>query len=143
MLILDTALLLYAVGIDHPLRQPCRDLLAAHRERRLTATTTVEVLQEFTHVCARRRGRNASAALTRNYANAFDLLTTTPADLLLGLDLFVSVESIGAFDAVLAAVAINSRAEALVTADRGFAAVPGLRIVDPATAIAEFARDEP
>jgi predicted nucleic acid-binding protein len=39
-----------------------------------------------------------------------------------------------AFDAVLAAAAMGRGADALVWADRAFAAVPGLRWVDPATA---------
>jgi predicted nucleic acid-binding protein len=37
-----------------------------------------------------------------------------------------------AFDAVLAAVALARGAEALVSADRAFASVPGLTWIDPA-----------
>ena len=65
MIILDTTVLAYAVGEDHPLREPCRRLLAAHANGSIEATTTVEVLQEFTHVRARRRSRQDAARLTR------------------------------------------------------------------------------
>ena len=83
MIVVDTTVLAYAVGDTHPLREPCRRLLAAHADGRIEATTTVEVIQ--------------------------------------------------AFDAVLAAVAIGRRADALVSADRAFAAIPGLTLIDPAT----------
>jgi hypothetical protein len=41
--------------------------------------------------------------------------------------------ALGAFDSVLAAVALNQRVEALVSAERAFGEVAGLRWVDPAT----------
>ena len=64
---------------------------------------------------------------------AFSLLVTTPDDLDRGLSLFEQYPALGAFDAVLAAVALERRAEALVSADRAFASVPGLPLVDPAS----------
>jgi predicted nucleic acid-binding protein len=54
MIVLDTTVLVYAVGADHSLRRPCRDLVEAIAERRIEATTTVEVIQEFVHVRGRR-----------------------------------------------------------------------------------------
>ena len=55
MIVLDTTVLVYAKGIDHPLRQPCRKLIDLIADGRIEATTTVEVIQEFVHVRARRR----------------------------------------------------------------------------------------
>jgi len=40
---------------------------------------------------------------------------------------------LGAFDSVLAAVALNRQAEALVSADRAFGSVRTLPWIDPAT----------
>lgn len=133
MIVLDTTVLAYAVGADHPLREPCRRLLTAHADGRVQATTTVEVLQEFAHIRARRRTREDSARLTRRYAAAFDLLTTTAHDLDRGLELFERHAALGAFDAVLAAVALNRGADALVSADGAFAGVTGLSLINPAT----------
>jgi predicted nucleic acid-binding protein len=56
MIVFDTTVLVYAKGADHPLRDPCRQLIAA-AERRIEATTTVEAIQEFVHVRSRRRGQ--------------------------------------------------------------------------------------
>ena len=133
MIVLDTTVLAYAVGEEHPLRDPCRRLLQAHAEGHLVATTTVEVIQEFTHISARRRTRPEAVRLAHRYMAAFSLLVTTSDDLDRGLDLFREYPALGAFDAVLAAVAIDRRADALISADRAFAAVPGLTLIDPAT----------
>jgi predicted nucleic acid-binding protein len=133
VIIVDTTVLAYAVGEEHPLREPCRRLLAAHAAGTIEATTTVEVLQEFAHIRARRRTREDAVNLTRLYQVAFELIVTTAADLDAGLSLFEDYPELGAFDAVLAAVALSRGAEALVSADRAFASVKGLAWIDPAT----------
>jgi predicted nucleic acid-binding protein len=72
--------------------------------------------------------------IAHRYAAALGLLLTTPEDLERGLDLFERYPALGAFDAVLAAVALERGAQALVSADRAFGSVGGLRWVDPAGA---------
>jgi predicted nucleic acid-binding protein len=132
MIVLDTTVLVYAKGSEHPLRNPCRALIAAIADRRLHATTTVEVIQEFVHVRAQRRNRADAAALGGDYANLLSpLLTPTEAHLRQGLSLFEHSERLGAFDAVLAASAIDVGARALVSADAAFATVAGLTHVTP------------
>lgn len=132
MILLDTTILIYAKGQGHPLRDPCRDLIEAIAERRIEATTTVEVVQEFVHVRARRRGRSDAAALGRAYAELLSpLLSPTLADLSAGLALFERTEELGAFDAVLAASAARVGIRAVVSADSGFARVPEISHVVP------------
>ena len=133
MIIVDTTVLVYAVGDEHPLRDPCRRLLRAHGDGHVEATTTVETIQEFTHIRARRRTRRDAVSLARNYTAAFSVLVTTPDDLERGLGLFERHPALGAFDAMLAAVVLERRAEALVSADQAFGSVPGLPWVDPGT----------
>lgn len=120
MIILDTGVLIYAVGEEHPLREPCRRLIAAQGDGRVDAATTVEVIREFAHVRARRRSRTDAAALARDYKTALTLLVTQAEDLDLGLTLYEQHPTLGAFDAVLAAVALNRHATALISADRAF-----------------------
>jgi uncharacterized protein len=132
VILLDTTVLIYAKGQDHPLRDPCRDLIAAIAERKVEATTTVEVVQEFVHVRARRRDRRDAASLGRDYAELlFPLLSPTAEDLDEGLALFERTEALGMFDAVLAASAIRAGMSALVSADGGFACVAELAHVVP------------
>ncbi len=132
MILLDTTVLAYAKGQDHPLRDPCRDLIRAVAERRLEATTTVEVIQEFVHVRARRRDRADAATLGRDYAELLSpLLCPTIDDLQAGLALFERTDALGAFDAVLAASAARAGLTAVVSADSGFADVPEITHVVP------------
>ncbi|HCM50051.1 MAG TPA: VapC toxin family PIN domain ribonuclease [Microbacterium sp.] len=135
MILLDTTVLVYAVGTEHALREPCRALIAAVGDTRITATTTVEVLQEFTRARARRRGRADAAELTSQVAALLSpLITVDGADLAAGLDLYRANEALGAFDSVLASVAMRRDGmQVLVSADRAFAGVPGLVHDDPAS----------
>ena len=122
MIVLDTTVLVYAVGSEHPLRDPARELLQAIADGAIEASTSVEVIQEFVHVRARRRGRSDAAAAGRDYAELLSpLLNVTRADLQRGLELFENHQQLGAFDAVLAASAVSAGARALVSADSGFA----------------------
>lgn len=131
MIVLDTTVLVYAVGDDHALREPARLILGAVRDGRVQATTTVETVQEFVHVRARRRDRADAAALGRAYADLLaPLLVASEDDLAAGLRLYERYPELGAFDAVLAAASVRARAEALVSADRSFAGVRDLPFVD-------------
>jgi predicted nucleic acid-binding protein len=131
--LLDTGVLVYAVGVDHPLREPCRRLLEAVRLGRVTASTTPEVIQEFVHIHSQRRPREMAARLARGYVVGLaPLVLTEVEDVERGLRLFVEHAALGAFDSVLAAVALRTGAEAFISADRAFGAVRGLRYVDPA-----------
>lgn len=132
MIVLDTTVLVYAVGTDHPLRDPCREIVAAVRDGSVEATTTVEVVQEFAHVRARRRGRDDAAALAEDVADLLSpLLVAGERQLREGLTIYRSSGRLGTFDAVLAAVALDAGATALVSADKAFADVRGLRHVGP------------
>lgn len=132
MIVLDTTVLVYAKGADHPLREPCRDLIVAIAAGAVQATTSVEAIQEFVHVRARRRDRTDAASLGRDYSSLLSpLLEVDGASLSSGLGLFERVGGVGAFDAVLAAAAMAAGAAALVSADVGFGEVPGLTHVVP------------
>ena len=131
MIVLDTTVLAYAVGTEHPLREPSRRLLKALGEGTVTASTTVDVIQEFAHGYARRRPRADAAAQARRYATLLaPLLSPTEADLAAGLQLFEKQERLDAFDAVLAATTIAHEAKALVSADRAFVSVRRLPFVE-------------
>ena len=132
MIVLDTTVLVYAKGADHELRGPCRELIAAVADGRLEATTTIEVIQELAHVRARRRGAADAAALARDCAELLaPLLLLNREHLSRGLALFERVDGLGAFDAVLAAAALEVGATHLVSADRAFAEVADLSHVVP------------
>jgi predicted nucleic acid-binding protein len=128
VIVLDTTVLVYAVGDDHGLREQARRIVEAVERGSVQATTTVEVIQELVHVRARRRDRADAAKLGSAYATLLSpLLTPTEESLREGLRLF---EREPRLDAVLATTAMAADAEALVSADRAFGAVRRLRWVD-------------
>jgi predicted nucleic acid-binding protein len=132
VIVLDTTVLLYAAGAEHPFLKPCQHLITAIAEGTLTGTTTVEVIQEFAHVRAKRRGRADAADLARDYIELLaPLLAVEETDLRDGLRLYAEGTGIGSFDAVLAAAARASGAEALVSADSAFSSIRGIRHVVP------------
>jgi uncharacterized protein len=132
LIVLDTTVLAYAVGADHPLQEPCRRLVRAIADGEVVATTTIEVIQEFTHVRARRRDRKDAAELARDYIELLSpLLIVEEPDLREGLRMFEEHPEIGAFDAVLAAAAHAAGADALVSGDSGFSAIANIHHVMP------------
>lgn len=138
MIVLDTTVLIYAVGTDHPLRTPAQSIVQAVASGRARATTTVEVIQEFTHVRAKRRTRTDAVAIARDYLDLLSpLISLDDNDAERGLDLYGRNESIGAFDSVLAAAVVNrDHLSTLVSADQGFADVDRLMFSNLADAAA-------
>lgn len=133
MIILDTTVLVYAVGGEHALRDPCQAIIRAVQRGEVVARTSVEVIQEFAHVRSRRCGRNDAALIAREFAGLLQpLVTIDELDLKRGLELFGRTASLGTFDCVLAAMCIR-RGAGLVSADTGFSQIDGLAALNPAT----------
>ena len=133
MIVLDTTILIYAAGGEHPLHDPCLLLLDRVEAGLLEATTTVEVIQEFAHVRSRRGSRHDAADLGRSFVRLLaPVLSPTASDVVHGLDVFEAQANLGAFDCVLAAVSIRRSAQ-LASADKAFSSVPGLAHVAPGT----------
>ena len=132
MIVLDTTVLAYATGAEHEMRSPCRRLVQAITDGQVSATTTVEVIQAYAHVRARRHGRTAAAHDAGRFADLLTpLLVVSESVLRDGLRVFAETIRLGSFDAVLAAAAVGSGADALISADAAFADVPGLTHLDP------------
>ncbi len=135
MIVLDTTVLAYAIGGEHPLRERCERLFDAVAAGRIAATTSPAVIQEFAHLRARRRGRHDAIAQAWHYTELLaPLLPLTENEVEPALRLFGVHPQLDAFDAFLAAGALAHGADAFVSADHAFAGIAGLRYVDPATA---------
>jgi uncharacterized protein len=131
LIVLDTTVFVYAVGVEHPLKESSKRVLEAVQSGAVQGATTAGVLQEFADVRARRRPRSDAVALARDFAALLSpLQRVEESDVDLGLRIFERSDQLGSFDAILAAVAINREAEALVSSDRGFRGVRRLPYVD-------------
>ena len=129
---LDSNIFLYAAGAGHPLRTPCQSLLARIGDGALAATTSVEVVQEVMHVAARRGHRAEAAVMAEALLALFPgLLAVTPAVVVRACELFRRHPRLSVRDALHAATMLENGLDTIVTADRHFDRIDGLRRVAP------------
>lgn len=130
--LLDTNVFVYAVGDESPYREPCRRIMALLASGELKGEVSADLVQEFMHIRHRRTGdRAAAAAEARDIAMSVVLRDVTATELMRALTLFERNGRLSARDAVFAAVALNRGVSTVISADRGFDGVGGLRRVDP------------
>ena len=129
---LDSNVFLYAVGRDHPLKQPCAAVLRAVAIGSLEATTSTEVAQEVLYVLGRREDRALAVRVVRDLMSLFpSMLPVTIGELQGAAELFSDHPGLPARDAVHAATMLNAGIVNIVTADRDFELVSALKRIDP------------
>ncbi|MBN9376660.1 MAG: type II toxin-antitoxin system VapC family toxin [Cellulomonas sp.] len=133
-LFLDTAVWVYAIGDEYPQRGACRELIAAAQHGDVELHASVELVQELVFHRMRRTDRVDAVAEGRAVARACTLHPFDAEVLAKALDL-TATTSIGGRDAVHAATALLAGFDAVVSPDRDFGVVAGLRRVDPADAL--------
>jgi uncharacterized protein len=128
----DTSIFIYALGVEHHYREPCREIVRRAAAGDLQGEASGELLQELLHQRARRTGDRAEAArAARHVAKLAWWHPVEPNDIQRGIDLFETHDSLDARDAVLAALAINRGIEAILATDLTFDGVEGLERIDP------------
>ena len=126
-LLLDTNVLLYARGRDHPQREPSRRLLSAAARATVSAAASVEALQEYTHVLLRRSDVTRADALA-SARRVRALLRWHPVDIDVwdvASEILATHEQLYPRDAIHAATAVLQQLT-LVSADTVFDRVEGL-----------------
>jgi predicted nucleic acid-binding protein len=132
---IDTAILMYAGGSEHPLREPSRAVLRAAVEGRLEAVTSVEVVQEILHRYIAIRRLDAGVAMARETIAAFGpLLPITHAVVERMPGLVERYPALSARDLVHVATCLEEGISAIVSPDRGFDSVSEIRRLDPTEA---------
>jgi predicted nucleic acid-binding protein len=129
----DTAVFVYAAGAEHRYRDPCREVVARAMQGELRGEASVDLLQEVVHQFARQlRNRQRATQAAEEVGRLCHLHPLRQDDVIHGLGLFAEHPSLGARDAVFAAVALNRGIDAILSTDRAFDSVPGLERIDPA-----------
>ncbi|UFU03212.1 type II toxin-antitoxin system VapC family toxin [Ruania suaedae] len=130
-LFLDPAILLLAIGGEHPDRDPCRRIVESAAAGRLRLHMSVEGGQEFLFHRMRRGDRGQALA-------AFDTIRSMviwhdfTSEVLLAARDLVAASPIRGRDAVHAATAANAGFTRIVSTDADFDALPALVRVHPA-----------
>ena len=131
MRLIDANVVIYAAGKTHPLQEGGRKILDRVAEGTLHANIDTEVLQEILHVYDARKERR------KGFDTVDDLLMLFPNPVPIGReeieaarDLMRAYSFLGARDAIHAAVVQTHDLEGIVTADKVFDRVKGLKRFD-------------
>ncbi len=133
--LLDTAVFVYALGSEHPYRDPCRRLLDPDALQRYGGEASVQATQELLHQRSRRTGNREEAVdVASALAQLCPLHDLTQADLRLGLRLFHRAPRLSGRDALHAATAVNRGIPSIISPDADFDGLDDLRRLDPVEA---------
>lgn len=125
---IDAAVIAYT-RYDAPQRPACTEIMSWVADGRLVATTSVLVIEEVWHL--EYRGRPPLPKGTASAARELFpvLLSVTPEHLRAAME--TESPGLGTAGRLHAAVAIDAGCEVIVTTDRAFDELDGLRRVDP------------
>jgi predicted nucleic acid-binding protein len=128
----DTAVMMYAAGSEHALRDPCRRILDRVGRGELAAVTSVEVIQEITHRYRAIRRADGGIELAARTLDLFaPVLPITHALMRRVPGLAQRYPELAVRDLVHLATCIHEGIDEIVTTDRGFDAVREVRRIDP------------
>jgi predicted nucleic acid-binding protein len=133
--LVDTAVFAYALGGEHPLREPCRAVVAAAGSGRLDLHASVELVQELVFHRMRKIDRTAAVRQARDAATLCTLHDFDRAVLERALQLIDTAAQIGGRDAVHAATALQHGLGTIISPDPAFDQVDGLTRLPPDAAL--------
>lgn len=129
----DTAVLMYAGGAEHPLRAPCLRFLNLVVEGEIAALTSTEVVQEILHRFTAIRRPETGAVMAEEALDLFaPVLPVTHAVMRRMPELVRRYPALAARDLVHVATCEEEGVRTIISTDRGFDRVIEVRRVDPA-----------
>lgn len=127
----DTGVIMYAAGRDHPLRDPSRRTLRSIVDGELDGVTSAEVIQEILHRFSARSEPGIGARMGRHALDVFaPVLPVTDAVMRRMPDLVEAYPQLSARDLVHVATCLEEGIDAIVSPDRGFDRVDVLHRID-------------
>jgi predicted nucleic acid-binding protein len=131
-LFIDTAVVMYANGASHPLREPCQEIMVRVGDGRLEAVTSAEVIQEILHRFKSIGRHEVGIQIARLAMDAFTpVLPITHALMRRVPDLAGRYPNLSARDLVHVATCIHESISEIVSPDRVFDQVSEIRRIDP------------
>ncbi len=126
MVFVDTSVLMYAVGREHPLRQPARAFFAKVTTEQQPLATSSEVLQELAHAYLPvERTEALAAALRLVDRTGMEVWPLEHDDVTLGIELGARHPGLGARDLCHLASCQRRGVARIQTFDRGLRAAAG------------------
>lgn len=124
---------MYAAGSEHPLKAPCKEVLVRVAAGELDAVISAEVVQEIVHRYMAVGRPQLGASIARDALDLFaPVLPITHAVMRRVPDLVDRHPTLAARDLVHVATCQAEGISEIISPDRGFDSVPGIRRIDPA-----------
>ena len=134
MLLLDANIPMYAEGGQHRYQQPCRRVMELARANESAYCIDAETLQEILYVYSSRGETNRGIGVAEDLLGMFQtVIPITTTEITAAMRLMSETRDLTARDAIHAAAVFEHRLEGIVSADRDFDRIPGLRRFDPIT----------
>lgn len=134
----DTAVPMYAAGGSHPLRSPSLRILKLIKQGELDGVTSTEVVREIAHRFMSVRRPDIARQLATDVLDLFaPVLPVTHALMRRVPDLVALYPSLASRDLVHVATCLHEGITEIISPDRGFDLVVGLRRIDPSEFAAE------
>lgn len=128
MKLIDTNIILYSLGREHPLREPCRKLIARIASGEIAANIDIEVLQEILYVYTYRNERAKGIAVCRYLLDIFpNPFSVTKNDISATISFMDKYPSLVSRDAIHAAVVLNNKLKGIISEDSDFDMIKGLK----------------
>ena len=131
---LDTNIVMYAIGKEHPYKTPCRAVLERVGRDEIDVVSNTEVLQEILHRYVSMRRPDLAELAYRSLEKACDqIFPVTKADLDQAFTLLKAHPDIRSRDAVHAAVMLNNGITSILSTDPHFDHITGITRIEPGT----------
>lgn len=129
---IDTAVIMYAAGGDHVLRDPCRAVMSSIGAGELDGVISAEVIQEILHRFISVRRPDIGLRQSTDAMDFFaPVLPITHALMRRVPDLAAKYPTLAARDLVHVATCVYEGITAIISPDKGFDQVTEIRRVDP------------
>jgi len=132
MKLLDTNIVIYAIGKEHPCRDACQKVMQQAGDKPEAYGIDVELAQELLDVYGRRGDiARGITAVDEAFALFPDPFPVTRREVEQASELLTFHAHLSPRDAIHAAVVTTYGLEGIVSADRAFEHIPGVKCFDP------------
>jgi predicted nucleic acid-binding protein len=127
---IDTNILMYAVGTEHPLKKPCLEIICKISKGDITAVTDTEVFQEVAYRYWSQHKWPKAVAVLNDYQSLFTEILPIDKDILaIYYSLLTEHSFLSPRDAIHIAVMKSEKISQVYTADKAFAKIPFLKVL--------------
>lgn len=128
MKLIDTNIILYSLGRKHPLKEPCRRLIAKIVSGEIAANIDIEVLQEVLYVNTYRNERIKGIDTCRYLLDIFpNPFPVSKNEISLAISFMDKYSSLVSREAIHAAVVVNNKLKGIISEDSDFDAIKGIK----------------